>query len=164
MRDSPGAASALGLGLVRTKFIVFGVSAAMAGLAGCFYTGLQQQAGGSEFTYFISLSALLILAIQGLTAVPGAVLGGIFYAFLYLLVPQWISNTNVVNAIQPLGIGGAVFAILSHPEGVWLQQSEGVKRLLKALRRKRTAQAEKNATPLGPMDHELVTTSGGGSN
>jgi branched-chain amino acid transport system permease protein len=130
MRDSPVAASALGLSLVRAKVLAFGISAAMAGLAGCFYAGLQGQVGGSEYTYLISLTALLILSIQGVTAVPGAVLGGAFYALLYLLVPQWTTSTTLINAVQPLTIGLAVLSLLQHPEGAWTLQARLVRELL----------------------------------
>jgi branched-chain amino acid transport system permease protein len=118
---------------VRAEFaraVVFAISAGMAGLAGCLFAGMLGQVGGSEFTYFTSLTALLILAIQGLTAVPGAVLGGAFYAILYLMVPQWINSSSLVNAIQPIGIGLAVFGVLKNPEGAWPVQVRGVKQLL----------------------------------
>lgn len=130
MRDSPVAASALGMRLVRTKVLVFAISAAMAGLAGCLFAGLLGQVGGSEFTYLTSLTAVLILAIQGVTAVPGAVLGGAFYAIVFLLVPQWISNTVLVNAIQLIGVGLAVFGVLRNPEGAWPMQMRGITKSL----------------------------------
>lgn len=127
MRDSPPAAAALGLSMVKTKVAVFALAAAMAGLAGCFYGGLVGVVGGSEFTFLLSMSALLILAIQGLTSVPGAVLGGAFYALLYLLIPQWISNVRVVDALQPLGIGLAIVSVVQHPEGAWNFQAKLVR-------------------------------------
>lgn len=130
MRDSPVAASALGMRLVRTKVVVFAISAAMAGLAGCLFAGLLGQVGGSEFTYLTSLTAVLVLAIQGTTAVPGAVLGGAFYAIVFLLVPQWISSTAIVSAVQLIGVGLAVFGILRNPEGAWPLQMRGVTTLL----------------------------------
>jgi branched-chain amino acid transport system permease protein len=130
MRDSPVAATALGLRLVRTKLLVFAVSAGMAGLAGCLFAGLLGEVGGSQFTYMTSLTALLILAIQGTTAVPGAVLGGAFYAIVYLMLPVWISNATVVDAIQPIAIGLAVFGILRNPEGAWPAQARGFQALI----------------------------------
>jgi branched-chain amino acid transport system permease protein len=126
MRDSPSAASALGLSLIRTKLLVFAVSAGMAGLAGCLYAGLLGQVGGSQFTYLVSLTALLILAIQGVTAVPGAIIGGAFYALLFLMLPEWVHNETAVSAIQPLSIGLAVLGMVARPEGVWPTQARAV--------------------------------------
>ena len=102
----------------------------MAGMAGCLYAGLQSQVGGSQFSYLISLTALLILAIQGVGAVPGAILGGAFYAIFYLMLPQWINSVAVVNAIQPIAIGLAVLGLVKNPEGAWPIQVRQLKRLM----------------------------------
>ena len=135
MRDSPVAATALGLRLVRTKLLVFAISAGMAGLAGCLFAGLLGEVGGSQFSYMMSLTALLILAIQGTTSVPGAVLGGAFYAIVYLMLPDLISNASVVDAIQPITTGLAVLGILRHPEGAWPVQARGFRTLVSRYRR-----------------------------
>jgi branched-chain amino acid transport system permease protein len=149
LRDSPEAAAALGLNLARTKLTVFGISAAMAGLAGCLYAGLESQVGGTQFSYLISLTALLILAIQGVGAVPGAILGGAFYAFFYLVLPQWITSTAVVNAIQPIAIGLAVLGLLKNPEGAWPIQVRQVKALWgRRTRQARPPNASGGARPL----------------
>jgi branched-chain amino acid transport system permease protein len=135
IRDAPSAASALGLNVVRAKLIVFAVASGMAGLMGCFYGAVYHQAIASQFVYLNSLTLLLILAIQGMTSVTGAFVGGLFYALFYLMVPNWITDENVVGAIQPLGIGLAVFALAQHPEGVIAQN----RAQLKAWRQKRQA-------------------------
>jgi branched-chain amino acid transport system permease protein len=135
MRDAPVAASALGLNLVRTKLIVFAISAAMAGLAGCFFGGLQGQVGASEFGYFISLSALLILAIQGVTSVTGAIVGALFYAIVFLMLPTWITNPNTVEALQPGLIGLGIVNLVRHPEGAVAQQRAQLRFLVSRLRR-----------------------------
>ena len=122
MRDSPVAASALGLNLVRTKMVVFALSAAVAGLAGCFFGGIQGQVSAGEFTYLASLSALLILAIQGLTSVTGALAGAMFYAIVFLMLPDWITNPNTVQSLQPLLIGLGIVNVVRHPEGAIAQQ------------------------------------------
>jgi branched-chain amino acid transport system permease protein len=137
MRDSPVAATALGLQLVRTKLLVFAVSAGMAGLAGCLFAGLLGEVGGSQFSYMTSLTALLILAIQGTTAVPGAVLGGAFYTIVYLMLPEWVSNAPVADALQPSLIGLAVFGILRDPEGAWPAQARGIQALFTRMRMSR---------------------------
>jgi branched-chain amino acid transport system permease protein len=121
LRDAPSAASALGLNVVRTKLIVLALASGMAGLMGCLYGGLFQQALSSQFVYFNSLIALLILSIYGVQSVTGAFVGALFYSLFYLMIPNWITNENIVSAIQPLGIGLAVFALAQHPEGAIAQ-------------------------------------------
>jgi branched-chain amino acid transport system permease protein len=128
MRDAPQAASALGLNIVRTKLIVFTVSSGMAGLMGCLWGGLNHNVIASQFGYITSLTALLILTIYGVTSVTGAIVGSIFYAIFYLMVPNWINNPDLVAAIQPLGIGLAVFGLARHPEGAVAQTRASLRR------------------------------------
>jgi branched-chain amino acid transport system permease protein len=137
LRDAPSAASALGLNVVRTRLIVLAVASGMAGLMGCLYGSLYQQALSSQFVYLNSLIALLILSIYGVTSVTGAFIGAAFYSLFYLMIPQWITDQNVVSAIQPLGIGLAVFALAQHPEGAIAQNRAAIARW----RAKRAAQA-----------------------
>jgi branched-chain amino acid transport system permease protein len=124
MRDSPTSASALGLNIVKTKIVVFFLSAAMAGLAGCMYAGFLGGIGPSEFSYEYSLAALLLLAIQGTSSLAGAIVGSAFYAVIYLMLPLWISNPNLVSALQPALIALGVLNLAAHPEGAIEQQKE----------------------------------------
>ncbi|HEY3736178.1 MAG TPA: ABC transporter permease [Jatrophihabitans sp.] len=135
MRDSPAAAAALGLRLTRTKVLVFALSAGMAGLAGCFFASMQGQVGASQFNFMWSLIALLILAVQGVTSVPGAVIGGAMYAIIYMMLPQWITNAHIVSALQPMLIGMAVFSVLRNPEGAWPVQMRGFMKLIQGRRK-----------------------------
>jgi branched-chain amino acid transport system permease protein len=128
LRDAPAAGSALGLNVVRTKLIVLAVGSGMAGLMGCLYGGLFQQALSSQFVYMNSLVALLILSIYGVTSISGAFVGGLFYSVFYLMIPNWITDQNIVSAIQPLGIGLAVFALAQHPEGSMAQNRDAYRR------------------------------------
>jgi branched-chain amino acid transport system permease protein len=128
LRDAPAAASALGLNVVRTKLIVLALASGMAGLMGCLYGSLFQQALSSQFVYLNSLTALLILSIYGVTSVSGAFVGAGFYSLFYLMIPNWITNQNIVSAIQPLGIGLAVFALAQHPEGAIAQNRDSFAR------------------------------------
>jgi branched-chain amino acid transport system permease protein len=128
LRDAPSAASALGLNVVRTKLLVFTVASGMAGLMGCLYGSLYHQALSSQFVYLNSLIALLILSIYGVSSISGAFVGGLFYSLFYLMIPNWVTDQNIVNAIQPLGIGLAVFALAQHPEGAIAQNRQSIAR------------------------------------
>jgi branched-chain amino acid transport system permease protein len=128
LRDAPSAASALGLNVVRTKLIVVVLASGMAGLMGGLYGSLYQQALSSQFVYLNSLTALLILSIYGISSVSGAWVGALFFSLFYLMIPNWITNENIVSAIQPLGIGLAVFALARHPEGAIAQNRVAIAR------------------------------------
>jgi branched-chain amino acid transport system permease protein len=125
MRDSPIAASALGLNIVGTKVTAFAVASAMAGLAGCLYGAVEQQAAAIQFNYLASLNALLILVLWGASNVPGAYLGALFYVVGFLELPRLVNNPSLVQAIQQLGVGLAVFGMARNPDGVvrqWVDQ------------------------------------------
>jgi ABC-type branched-subunit amino acid transport system permease subunit len=106
---------------------------------GCLYGSLFQQALSSQFVYLNSLTALLILSIYGVTSISGAFVGAGFYSLFYLMIPQWITNQNIVSAIQPIGIGLAVFALAQHPEGAIAQNRDSIAR---SRARRRAARAE----------------------
>jgi branched-chain amino acid transport system permease protein len=144
MRDAPAAASALGLNLVRTKITVFAVAAGMAGLAGCLYGTALGQVGPNQFNYTTSLTALLILAIYGLSSVPGAIIGAIFFSILYQLLPVWITSTTVVEGLQPLLIALGVVNLVAHPEGVVAQNRN---QFTAALARRRARRASSPKSP-----------------
>ena len=60
---------------MRTKVIVFSLSAAMAGLGGVFYAGQQGGIGATDVQFIGSLTLLLFVAIWGIRTMTGALLG-----------------------------------------------------------------------------------------
>ena len=85
MSDSPAAFAMVGLNAVRTKVIVFSLSAAMAGLGCVFYAGQQGGIGATDVQYIGSLTLLLFVAIWGIRTLTGALLGGMTAAALPVL-------------------------------------------------------------------------------
>ena len=85
MSDSPAAFATVGLSSVRTKIVVFTLSAAMAGLGGVFYAGQQGGIGANDVQFIGSLTLLLFVAIWGIRTVTGALLGGMTAAALPVL-------------------------------------------------------------------------------
>ena len=85
MSDSPAAYATVGLSSVRTKMIVFSLSAAMAGLGGVFYAGQQGGIGANDVQFIGSLTLLLFVAIWGIRTITGALSGGLTAAALPVL-------------------------------------------------------------------------------
>ena len=77
MKDSPAACATLGMSLTKTKLAVFTLSAAMAGIGGAMFGGLQGSAGPTDFLMFQSLPVLLMAVIGGITTVSGGLIGGL---------------------------------------------------------------------------------------
>jgi len=115
MSDSPAAFAMVGLNAVRTKVIVFSLSAAMAGLGGVFYAGQQGGIGATDVQYIGSLTLLLFVAIWGIRTLTGALLGGMTAAALPVL--QTHLPTSLADLIG-LAAGIGIVLLARHPEGV----------------------------------------------
>lgn len=103
MNDSPTAASVGGLNLVRTKLVVFMLSAGLAGMAGSLLAAQRIQIGPSDVSLFASLTLVLAGVIAGITSVSGALLGGIVLA----VIPQLFGPGAQAVVI---GLGAAALA------------------------------------------------------
>ena len=116
VRDAPNACQTLGMDVTRAKLKVFFISAAMAGVAGAFFGGLQSRVGQLDFLYFRSLTVLLVATIFGITSVSGAFLGAAFFVIL----PELTRNADSAGgqALQPLIIGALAIATARRPEGL----------------------------------------------
>jgi branched-chain amino acid transport system permease protein len=109
MSDSPAAFATVGLSSVRTKLIVFTLSAAMAGLGGVFYAGQPGAFGANDVQFILSLTLLLWVAIWGIRTLSGALLGGVTAAALPVLsthLPKSLADLTGLAA----GIGIIVLA------------------------------------------------------
>ena len=114
MSDSPAAFATVGLSSVRTKVIVFSLSAAMAGLGGVFYAGQQGGIGATDVQYIGSLTLLLFVAIWGIRTMSGALLGGLTAAALPVL--QTHLPTSLAD-LTGLAAGIGIVLLARSPRG-----------------------------------------------
>ena len=70
----------MGLDTTVTKVQVFALSSAIAGLGGALYAGLLQTATAGDYELFDSLPVVLLAVLGGITAVSGALVGGLVLA------------------------------------------------------------------------------------
>ncbi len=128
LRDSPDAASMLGMSLTLTKLGVFMFSAAIAGLAGGLFAFYYSSVGTSDFQLTVGLPYLLLLVVGGVSVVGGTVVGGIIlvqFAWFNQAFPDntfltWF--TNLGPGLMGIGIG-------RNPEGVWEQNVQNIAKL-----------------------------------
>jgi branched-chain amino acid transport system permease protein len=105
MRDSPAACGTLGLNLTRRRVLVFSMSAAIAGLAGALYGGLQTQVGPAQFDLLqYSLPLLLTVAVVGVTSMSGAVAGGVILMLL-LQRPELKEVSGIIIGVGAILLG-----------------------------------------------------------
>jgi branched-chain amino acid transport system permease protein len=116
MRDSPAALTMLGQDLKATKMAAFALSSAIAGLGGALLAGLNTTATASDFTMFQSLPLVLIAVLGGITAVSGALLGGLVLAGL----PVLADNVSFLESLNLLGPGLIGLILARRPDGIAL--------------------------------------------
>jgi branched-chain amino acid transport system permease protein len=87
VRDNTTAAGVMGVNVALVKTIVFGISAALAGVAGSLFVFRQTQANPDNLLYTI-LGAILFLVIMVIGG-TASLLGPIIGAFVYYRVNQF---------------------------------------------------------------------------
>ncbi|MGO9877597.1 MAG: ABC transporter permease subunit [Acidimicrobiia bacterium] len=112
VRDNERAAAALGLSPTRVKLTAFGISGAIAGLAGGLLAGLLVTFEPALFSATESLNVVSIAVIGGLASVPGAVLG----AFWVVGLPALFNNSNTVGLLT--SGAGLLILLLYFPAGL----------------------------------------------
>jgi branched-chain amino acid transport system permease protein len=87
VRDNTTAAAVMGVNVAITKTVVFGLSAALAGLAGCTFALRQTQATPENlyFTIIGSIIFLVVMVIGGTGSLSGPIVG----AFVYYRVEEF---------------------------------------------------------------------------
>jgi branched-chain amino acid transport system permease protein len=101
IRDSPIAASAMGIDTALYKTVTFGVSALYTGVAGALGAIAVQFVAPDSFTFLLSISLLVGLVIGGVGSIPGSLVGGVFVMF----VP------NIAEAVST-GLAGAIYGLI----------------------------------------------------
>jgi branched-chain amino acid transport system permease protein len=116
MRSSETAAATTGIGIVRTKLLLFGASAFCAGLGGALLAMTIGRATPNSFNVLVGIVWLAIVVTWGVRSVVGALLAGVIFA----VVPQQLSLLLVlVLLFIAFGILGnlVVTRRIRHPLG-----------------------------------------------
>jgi len=87
VRDNPTSASVMGVHVATVKTIVFGLSAALAGIAGCTFA-LRQGQTTPDNLYFTILGSIIFLVVM-VVGGAGSLLGPIVGAFVYYRIDQY---------------------------------------------------------------------------
>jgi branched-chain amino acid transport system permease protein len=125
LNDSPAACATLGINISYTKLAIFGAAAAMAGLGGALYGGLQHVVTPDDFQLLLSLTLLLILLVGGRNTVTGAFLAGLILALFPVLQQHVRSVANIAYLLTGL----AAVSIGQNPDGIGGQLAAAGERL-----------------------------------
>jgi ABC-type branched-subunit amino acid transport system permease subunit len=112
VRDSPLAASTVGVNLTVTKVVVFVVCAMVASIGGALFGSLQQAITPLDFMWSTSLVVLLLVVLGGRSVISGALLAGATYAF------QQVPGIPIELVKDlPMLIAAGVIGLAQEPEG-----------------------------------------------
>jgi branched-chain amino acid transport system permease protein len=125
IRDNDVAAELVGVALPRTRVIAFIVSSAYAALGGALWTLINNSVSPPTYSFALSITILSLLVIGGIGTIPGALIGGIIYAYSASVI-SWITSQTGLNpqgnfASQLNGIifgGLLILAMLFAPMGI----------------------------------------------
>jgi branched-chain amino acid transport system permease protein len=82
IREDETAAAAMGVPLMRTKTWAYAIGAFFGGIAGAYYASFKVGAFPSDFFFNLSIFILCMVILGGMGSVWGAIVGGLFLAYL----------------------------------------------------------------------------------
>jgi branched-chain amino acid transport system permease protein len=113
LRDDEDVAQALGINLVRSKLLAYGLGAAFAGLGGSIFGAMLTSVYPTSFQLLISINVLALIIVGGMGSLPGVILGSIALIGLPELLREFGEYRYLFY--------GAVLVIMMRlrPEGLW---------------------------------------------
>jgi branched-chain amino acid transport system permease protein len=131
LRDSPVAASTLGVDLTVAKLVTFAACGVVAALGGALYGAVQQSITPTDFSFGASLELLLLVVLGGRAVISGAVIAGAVYA---VQVVHLFPIPNAVIRYIPLAVAAGVIGLATNPDGTVALSAAEVRRVLAVLR------------------------------
>lgn len=125
IRDHDVAAELVGVSLPRTRVIAFIVSSSYAALGGALWTLLNNSVSPSTYTFALSITILALIVIGGIGTIPGALIGGIVYAYSTSVIAWFVNHTglnpegNVASQLNGIIFGALlIVTMLFAPMGI----------------------------------------------
>ncbi|MFI1395336.1 ATP-binding cassette domain-containing protein [Streptomyces sp. NPDC020681] len=114
VRSAPAAALASGVSVVRTKLLLFTLSAGLAGFGGVMYASYNTRITATDFTAMTGLIWLAVVVAAGVRRPQFAVVAGLVFA----LVPHVLTEYVTESAHLPVILFGlAGLALANDPDG-----------------------------------------------
>ncbi len=113
MREDEDVAEAMGINLVSTKLLAFGIGAAFSGLSGAIFATKLSSIFPHSFNLLISINVLCLIIVGGMGSIPGVVVGALVLVGLPELLREF--------AEYRLLMYGALLIVMmiARPEGFW---------------------------------------------
>lgn len=131
IREDPIATQALGKNVFTKKLAVFGISSALAGLAGAFYSGWLQLATPSVYGFAFSLTLFAIVIFGGMANLVGSIVGAILLVLLEPVLRRVIDLEPTTASVVLLIVYGLTLLALMRlrPQGLLPEGARPLTRL-----------------------------------
>ncbi|MET7362813.1 ATP-binding cassette domain-containing protein [Streptomyces sp. NPDC005562] len=114
VRSAPAAAMASGVSVIRTKLLLFTLSAGLAGFGGVMYASFNTRITATDFTAMTGLIWLAVVVAAGVRRAQFAVVAGLVFAIVPHLVAEYVTD----SAHLPVALFGlAGLALANDPDG-----------------------------------------------
>ncbi len=108
MREDEVAASFMGINLVQTKLLAFGLGASFSGFSGSIFASILQTIDPSQFDFSVSIIVLSMVIVGGLGNIWGVIAGGFLMGFFnFFLAPNaddWLGGIAERTGLDFLAI------------------------------------------------------------
>jgi branched-chain amino acid transport system permease protein len=113
IREDEDVAEAMGINLIVSKLLAFGIGAGFAGLSGAIFAAQLGSVFPHSFALLVSINVLCLIIVGGMGSIPGVVVGALVLVGLPELLREF--------AEFRLLIYGALLVVmmLVRPEGFW---------------------------------------------
>jgi len=113
LREDEDVAEAMGINLVNTKLLAFGIGAAFSGLSGAIFASKLTSIFPHSFGLLVSINVLCLIIVGGMGNLPGVVVGALVLVGLPELLREFAEY-------RLLAYGALLIVMmLAKPEGLW---------------------------------------------
>ncbi|WP_327352114.1 ABC transporter permease subunit [Streptomyces sp. NBC_01304] len=114
VRSAPAAAMASGVSVIRTKLMLFTLSAGLAGFGGVMYASFNTRITATDFTAMAGLVWLAVVVAAGVRRPQFAVVAGLVFALVPHVLSDYVTDSSHLPVIL-FGLAG--LALANDPDG-----------------------------------------------
>ena len=113
LREDEDVAEAMGIHLVSTKLLAFGIGAGFSGLAGAIFAARLSSIFPHSFNLLISINVLSLIIVGGIGSLPGVVVGALALVGLPELLREFAEYRLLLYGVLLIAM------MIKRPEGLW---------------------------------------------
>jgi len=113
LREDEDVAEAMGINLVSTKLLAFGIGAGFSGLSGAIFASKLTSIFPHSFNLLVSINVLCLIIVGGMGSLPGVVVGALILVGLPELLREFAEYRMLMYGAL------LIVMMLAKPEGFW---------------------------------------------